>query len=332
MKLLGKKIATPKEKITRIFFATDVHGSEPTFRKFINCHKVYEADVLILGGDITGKMVIPIIRQTDGSHFTEFLGDKLTAKNEEELKSLQKRILTIGAYTTTMDQAEYDALKNDEGKLNSLFEQLMRERIERWLSFAEERLRDTHVMCYITGGNDDTQSTVDLIRDTDHVRNPDNKVVWIDESHEMASLGWGNITPWKTPRECSEEELAQRIAALTSNVTDMKKGIFNFHVPPKDSGLDAAPQLDTSVYPPKPVLKGGRMMMIGAGSTAVREAIEKHEPLLGLHGHIHESKAAVKIGRTLCLNPGSEYGEAVLRGAIVGIGKGKVLQYQFVYG
>ena len=49
--------------------------------------------------------------------------------------------------------------------------------------------------------------------------------------------------------------------------------------------------------------------MIHAGSTAVRASIEKHQPLVGLHGHIHESKGFVTLGRTLCLNPGSEYGK-----------------------
>jgi Icc-related predicted phosphoesterase len=68
------------------------------------------------------------------------------------------------------------------------------------------------------------------------------------------------------------------------------------------------------------------------GSTAVRAAIEEHQPLLSLHGHIHESGGAVRIGRTLAINAGSEYGEGVLRGVLVTVGGGKVLRYQATTG
>jgi Icc-related predicted phosphoesterase len=164
------------------------------------------------------------------------------------------------------------------------------------------------------------------------VKNPDNKVVHIDDIHEMASLGWGNPTPWKTPRECSDDEIGERVDKLIANINDMKNAVFNFHIPPKDSELDDAPQLDTSIYPPRPIYKAGQILTYGAGSQSIRNAIEKHQPLLGLHGHIHESKGARKIGRTLCVNPGSEYGESILRGAIVDIGDNKLANYQFVSG
>jgi hypothetical protein len=321
-----------KEKKTRLFFATDVHGSEPTFKKFVNAGKVYGADALILGGDITGKMITPIVRQLDGTYVSHFLEQKQIVKTEEELKDLEKRILTTGAYTTLMEQKDYDAISGEEKKLDELFRQLMRERLLKWMDLANERLKDTHIVCYMTGGNDDAQDIVDLIKDTDHVRNPDNKVVYIDDIHEMASLGWGNPTPWKTPRECSDEEIGERVEKLVSNVKDMNNAVFNFHIPPKDSELDDAAQLDTSFYPPRPIYKGGQIMTFGAGSQSIRNAIEKRQPLLGLHGHIHESKGARKIGRTLCVNPGSEYGESIIRGAILDIADGKVLNYQFVSG
>lgn len=331
MPLFGKKDKVTEKK-TRIFFATDVHGSEPTFKKFVNAGRVYSADVLVLGGDITGKMITPIVKQSDGSYVSHFLEQKQIVKNDEELKVLEKRILTTGAYTTVMEQKEFETISADEKKLDDLFKRLMRERLSRWIDLTNERLKDTHITCYITGGNDDAQDIVDLIVDTDHVKNPDNKIVRIDDLHEMASLGWGNPTPWKTPRECSDEEIRERVERLVSGIQDMKNAIFNFHIPPKDSELDDAPQLDTSVYPPQPIYKAGQILTYGAGSQSIRNAIEKNQPLLGLHGHIHESKGARKIGRTLCVNPGSEYGESILRGAIIDIADAKVLNYQFVSG
>jgi len=329
--LFGGKEKT-KGKKTRMFFSTDVHGSEPTFKKFVNAGKVYGTDVLVLGGDITGKMITPIVRQPDGSYVSRFLEQKQVVKTEEELKDLEKRILTTGAYTTLVEQKEYEGLSADEKRLDDLFKRLMRERLLRWIDLANERLKDTKIVCYITGGNDDAQEIVDLITDTEHVRNPDNKVVYIDDIHEMASLGWGNPTPWKTPRECSDEEIGDKVERLISSIKDMKNAVFNFHIPPKDSELDDAPQLDTSVYPPQPIYKAGQILTYGAGSQSIRNAVEKHQPLLGLHGHIHESKGARKIGRTLCINPGSEYGESILRGAIIDIADGEVKSYQFVSG
>jgi len=329
--LFGKK-KIAEEKTTKILFATDVHGSEPTFRKFINAGKIYGIDVLILGGDITGKMVIPIIKQLDGTFKSYFLGQEQKAKNEEELVYLEKRILTTGFYPLHVTQKEYEELEANEEKRKKIFDELMQARLRKWMEIAEERLKGTNIVCYITGGNDDEQEVVELIKDGEHVKNPDGKVLYIDDVHEMASLGWGNPTPWNTPRECSEEELKKRIEEMISKIKDMENAIFNFHIPPKDSELDTAPKLDTTVYPPKPVFEGGQMVFYGAGSEAVRKAIEKYQPLLGLHGHIHESKGARKIGRTLCINPGSEYGEGILRAALITIADKKIINYQFVSG
>jgi len=40
-------------------------------------------------------------------------------------------------------------------------------------------------------------------------------------------------------------------------------------------------------------MSGGQMVFAGAGSRAVRNAIEKHQPMLGLHGHIHEAQGVI---------------------------------------
>jgi len=328
--LFGKQKS--QDKKTAILFATDVHGSEPTFKKFINAGKMYGAHALVLGGDITGKMVVPIIEQQDGTYRSYFLGQEQKSKSKEDLVYLEKRILTTGFYSLHTDPKGYEELEASEDKRKKLFDELMRKRLEYWMQLAEERLKGTECICYVTGGNDDEQDVVELIKDTEHVRNPDGKVIHIDEIHEMASLGWGNPTPWKTPRECDDEELARKVEEMISKINDIQNAIFNFHIPPLDSELDTAPKLDTSSYPPKPVVVGGQTVMYGAGSKAIKESIEKHQPLLGLHGHIHESKGTVKIGRTLCMNPGSEYGEGILRAAMITIADKTVVNYQFVSG
>lgn len=322
-----------KKKFTKIFYATDVHGSEICFRKFLSATTHYGAEVLVLGGDVTGKMIIPIIENADGSYRCNFAGKEYVTKTKEETQQIETKIRDSGYYVYHSTSDEAIELQNDKEKLDRLFLNIMKENLLRWVEMAEEHLKGTDTICYITGGNDDHQETLDAIKDSAHVKNPDNKVIRIDEIHEMANLGWGNPTPWNCPRDLSsEEELGRLIEKLIGQVKDMSNCVFNFHVPPIDSGLDSAPMLDSSVFPPKPVIRGGQQVIIGVGSSAIRAAVEKLQPLLVLSGHIHESRGTARVGKTLVLNPGSEYPEGVLRGAIINIGDRKVVSYQLTSG
>lgn len=300
--------------MAKIFFATDLHGSEKCFLKFLNAAKFYIADILIMGGDITGKMLIPVIKQQNGKYHATFLGSKHTISKESELEDLERRIRFAGYYPYLTDVDEMQRLQEDEEKVHSIFVQVMLSTVKRWVDLAEERLKTTGTKIYITGGNDDLSEIEDIIGKSSYIIDPEDKIVRIGEKYEMISTGWSNPTPWKTPRECSEEELWQKIEKMANQVSDARRAIFNLHVPPIDSGLDTCPKLDENL---KPVIAGGEMVMTGGGSSAVRRALETYQPLLGLHGHIHESKGFVKIGQTLCFNPGSEYSEGILRGALI---------------
>jgi Icc-related predicted phosphoesterase len=68
------------------------------------------------------------------------------------------------------------------------------------------------------------------------------------------------------------------------------------------------------------------------GSTAVRDALLGIQPLLGLHGHIHESGGMRRLGRTIAINPGSDYGTGVLNGALITLELDKVSAHQLVRG
>jgi len=313
---------------TRIFFATDLHGSERCFRKFVSAGKFYDANVLIVGGDITGKMIIPIAKQPDGSFTGQLFGVKRVANQEKELLALEDDIRNSGFYPYRTDPEEVKLLAN-EAKIHELFSRLMVETLERWVKLAEKHLKNTGIRCFIMPGNDDSLVIDPEIEKSDFVVNPEGKVVWVDDNHEMISTGYANITPFDCPRDVPEEELAKKIEAMASQVGDMKNCIFNFHCPPYDTQLDAAPKLDQNL---KPVVSGGKIVMYPAGSTSVRRAIEKYQPLLGLHGHIHESRGIFRIGRTICLNPGSEYTEGYLRGAIVNLDRDKVESYTLTSG
>ncbi len=314
---------------TRIFFTTDIHGSEKCFRKFVNAAKFYDANVLVLGGDITGKTVVPIVEQNDGTYTCRFLGNNMRLKTKQEVDDVLKNARDAGYYPYKTTPKEVQEISGEKGKVDALFEKLILESIDDWMRLANERLAGTGVKCYISPGNDDTLAIDSHLVDTGIVFNPEKKVVKIDDHHEMITLGYTNHTPWDSPREVDESKLEAMLEEMNSQVQDMKNCIFNVHCPPINTIIDQAPALDETF---RPIVKGGQVQMTSAGSLAVRRAIEKHQPLVGIHGHIHESHGTVKIGKTQCFNPGSEYTEGILRGLLLDLEDGKIKNYLFTSG
>jgi len=321
-----------KRKFYRIFYSTDVHASEVVFRKFLGTAKFYSVDALVMGGDITGKTVVPLVSNASGNYRFNFQGQEFDEISPTDLGEYEKRIMNAGLYPYRTTESEYDSLRLETGKVSALFDQLMIERLNAWKQLAESNLAPLGVKCYWTGGNDDKQEVLDAVASSEHFVNVDGKIVTLESGHEMLSLGWSTPTPWNTPRECSDEQIGAKLQPLVDAIKNPSTCVFNVHVPPYDTGLDVAPKLDASFDPPKPVVEGGQQVLIPVGSTAVRSIIEKTQPLLMLCGHIHEVKAEVKVNRTMCINPGSEYPAGILRGVIVNLVKDKVLSYQFTSG
>jgi Icc-related predicted phosphoesterase len=313
----------------RIFFVTDIHGSERCFRKFINAAKFYKAQSLILGGDITGKVMIPIVNQGNGRWVADYLGETKEFSKEEKVTEFGKNLAEGGIYTITLTRAEYDEMQARRESIDKAFSETIRSSLERWLELASTRLKDTGAKCYISVGNDDDVIVDEVLnKSEDNVVSCEEKIVHIG-GHEMISFGTSNRTPWNSPREADEPVLKAKLDGMASKLERPEQAIFSIHVPPIDSGIDAAPMVDDNF---KPVMKGGQPVMIPVGSSAVREIIEKYKPLVGLHGHIHESRGIYKLGRTICINPGSEYGQGILRGAIVDLEDNKVADYLLVSG
>jgi Icc-related predicted phosphoesterase len=315
---------------TRIFFATDVHGSEQCFRKFLNAARVYDAQVLILGGDVTGKILVPLVRGEDGRWRGEIYEEQVSAATRDELQALQTRIRTMGRYDVLLTPEEKEHADRHPHGVDALFHRAMRESLERWVALAEERLAGSETPCFMMLGNDDFEDLADTLRGSTTVTNAEDGVFELPGGYELASVGYSTPTPWETPREVPEEVLAEKIEAVLARVRDPEHAIFNFHCPPSDTHLDQAPRLDAEL---RPVVDLSGMQVSSVGSRSVREAIVQSQPLLGLHGHVHESPAGEKLGRTLCVNPGSEYADGILRGAIVDIDREKgVRRWQIVQG
>jgi uncharacterized protein len=319
---------------SRLFFATDLHGSERTFRKFVNCAKFYKVDHIIMGGDIMGKFLVPIVHEHDSHYRMTLQGALEHIEGADALQAVKERIETLGFYHITVEEDELHAMQADQAQIDATFHRLARERIERWIALADERLDGTGVKWYVTGGNDDPPDVLTVFDEveSEHVVNCEGRIVMVDDLFPMANCGYSNPTPWQTPREVDEETLEQLLEKAVQDVDDYTSAIFNLHVPPYDCTLDDCPKLDWSTDPPSPIVVGGVAQSAPAGSTAVRKIIEKYKPLLALTGHIHESRGLVNLGRTTVINPGSEYGEGIIRGCIITLTPGKLVGYQMTAG
>lgn len=298
----------------KLYFATDLHGSTRCFRKFVNAGRFFEADILIMGGDMCGKALVPIVEAASG-RFEVRLSGSVRAVDKDGLAHLCETLVDQGFYPFITTPDEVEGLRSDPVRVSALFSRLMVERAEEWVKLADERLRGTGIVCFLSPGNDDEFAIDDVLTGAEPVVvNPDGRLVELPLGWCMISVGYSNRTPWNTPREVDDSDLGMMITDLVDcSKPDMKHCIFNLHLPPAGTAIDQAPKLDDTL---KPVVKGGQTVWTDAGSQAVRESIERYQPRLSLHGHIHESRGTIRLGKTLCVNPGSEYGEGVLRGAL----------------
>jgi Icc-related predicted phosphoesterase len=311
----------------RVFFATDIHGSETCWRKFLHAAEFYGVDVLVLGGDMTGKGMVAIVAHPDGRYTLDLQGERHEADSAEALRRCQALVRERGLYPFVATPEELAELREDDAALDALFARQIRETVERWVTIAEERL-DPGVRCFVCPGNDDDRDIDDLLAQSERLQLGEGCALDVAHGYQVVSTGWTNPTPWDTHREEPEEALARRIAAAFEGATAPPERILcNFHCPPHGTSLDEAPALDEQLR----MVAGGRSIA-HVGSTAVRDALDRVQPLLALHGHVHESRAATRLGRTLILNPGSSYEMGVLQGAVVTIDGPDRLRYQLTAG
>ena len=313
--------------MTKLFFATDIHGSDICWNKFLNAGKFYEADVLILGGDMTGKAVVPFIHQGGKNYRVTLLEQEFDITNDDELLQMKKKVRSRGYYPYLTTPDEMSELEQDPSRVHQIFLQEVLGVVQQWMDLADKKLDGTDMKVYCSPGNDDMDEVDEIVRSSRRVLLVEGQVTPLDEHHEMIASGWSNRTPWDTHREEDEDQLQVRYEAMISKLRDPRNAVFNIHVPPYKSGLDEAPELDKDL---RPVLAGQSLQPVG--STALREVIRKHQPLLGLHGHIHEGRGTTRIGKTLCINPGSMYEQGTLLGTIVKLGKNKIENYVLTTG
>jgi uncharacterized protein len=316
------------EEAVTIYYASDVHGSDVCWRKFLRAGTFYKAHALVMGGDLTGKAIVPVARQVDGRHTARFLSEDRVARDDEELGELLDAIRLNGMYPWVAPAGEIAAMGGDADAQARLFDTVIADEVRRWVDLADERLTDGAPEAYVIAGNDDPWYVDDVLRDSDRLTFCDDQIVQLGE-HEMISLSLANPTPWDSPRELPEDELYQRLHGLAEQLQSPRTAIFNLHVPPYDSGLDRAVEIDDEL---RIKVSGGSTNEVPVGSTAVRQIIEEYQPALALHGHIHESRGATRIGETLAINSGSEYNTGRIHGVVVHLLPDRVGKHQFVIG
>lgn len=311
-----------------IFFASDLHGSTVCFKKFVNGAKFYGANVLVMGGDLTGKAVMPIAEQPDRTYLAYQHGQDVRLKTKEEVDEFIKRVTNMGFYPTVVSEEEFQNLSNDPQGQQALFKKLVVERVREWADYAGEKLKGTEIPLITAPGNDDFWEIDEVLEGSPHVQYHEMQVTEI-KGYQMLHCGGSNKTPWDTEREYTEEEYAERFASLIPQVHDMSKCIFNVHVPPHGTVLDTCPKLDENL---QVVFEMGNPVQMHAGSTTLHSVIKQEQPLLGLHGHIHEGRGNIKIGKTVCVNPGSVYPEGILQGVLIKLSNGEVKNAQLTQG
>jgi len=313
-----------------IFFATDIHGSETCWRKFLNAGKAYHADVLIMGGDLTGKRIVPIYRKQN-SWQTTWKDTLYDLETQADLDGLISTIRAPGAYPYITTHDEMEAVFGDPDAERQLFTRLKAEVLQKWMSLADERLAGTGIRCFIMAGNDDPYELDEVLKSAHSVVNADQITVQFTDKMAMLSFGASTTTPWNSPRELTEDAYLQQIEPLVLQLAAPQGAIFNFHNPPYNSEIDVALKLDSDLH--VQYRSTGEAIYTPVGSQSVRTIIENYQPLLGLHGHVHEGRGKYKIGRTVGFNPGSDYTEGVLRGVLIRVSDEKgLMDYTFTMG
>ncbi len=270
--------------------------------------KRLSVDVLFLSGDLTGKAIVPIVRI--GDHYvSKFFGADYTL-TEPEVAGFEQKVRNVGYYYYVCSKEEYEDLREAPGAIDKLFDSAMRKQLEEWIKKLDEVLPKT-LRVIMNPGNDDHFSVDDVLKNSERIMYTEGKVAEIDDTHKMISCEWVNTTPWSSPRECSEEELEKKLRLEFQKIASTEKLVCDIHVPPFGTQLDLAPKLDKNL---KPKTFFGQPVMVHVGSKAVLKVLKELQPKLTLHGHIHESAGTCRIGRTLCVNPGSEYVEGIMHG------------------
>ena len=300
-----------------IFYVADIHGSDVCFRKWLNAAGFYGADVLIIGGDLTGKVLLPIYpaRGRSGAWTATWKERVHRLETRAEVDELIRLARNDGAYGFVTTAEEIAEIGGSIERERAVFGRLKLEALESWLALADERLADRRTRAFVMAGNDDPPEIDELLAAARSLIDVQGQTTELAPGILMASRGESTPTPWHTPREVPDPDLGDLVRNVVRDLPAGGTTIWNLHMPPFDTGVDRAPRLDESLHVQYDGT--GEPVMVPVGSHAIRDLIADRQPTVALHGHIHEGRGRYRIGTTVGFNPGSQYQDGVLQGLLL---------------
>lgn len=306
---------TKGEDLT-IFHVADIHGSDVCFRKWMNAGRFYGADVLVIGGDLTGKILLPIYQRGPNEGWTAtWQGRQVVLETRREVDELVTTARATGAYGYVTTQDEIAEIRASPDLERAVFTRLKLEALGSWVRLADERLADQRVRALVMAGNDDPPEIDEVLAASTALEDVGGRVVELAAGITMASVGESTPTPWHTPREMPDADLGSKVMETVASMPAGGTSIWNLHMPPRKTGIDEAAVLDADLR--VQYTGSGEPKMQPVGSESIRDLIERTQPTLALHGHIHEGRGRYRLGRTVGANPGSQYQDGVLMGVLV---------------
>lgn len=300
----------------RLLFTSDLHGSTLCFRKAISAAIETDSLALVLGGDLSGKTMTPVVRQISGVWEAWFGEGRETVEGASALIELESAISATGSYPIRLTQDEFLHLESSKGAQREHFARAMKGRLEQWLHEAEETLGRRNIGLHLICGNDDLEELDDVINASNYATNLEKEGAEV-AGCELVGDSSANITPFcGCPRDRAESVIEERLRTRISVLQHPDSSVLVTHVPPFGTGIDNAVELDEQL---RQRTAAGSSILKPAGSTAVRKIIEEIQPALSLHGHIHESPGFARLGRTLSCNPGSEYSNGITRCVLISL-------------
>ena len=187
-----------------------MHGSDVCWRKFLNAAGFYGVDTLIMGGDLCGKGLTPVVRENGGWKLP-LAGEERYVSTRGGARGAGRARAAVGPLSPPDEpRRNSTASRPTRRALDEMFETALVEGVRRWMEMADERLENSESIAYVMPGNDDPWAIDAALADRSRVVACDDKIVRVGE-HEMLSLGWANETPWHTDRELDEPALYERI-------------------------------------------------------------------------------------------------------------------------
>ena len=308
--------------MTRLFYATDLQGSEHCWNKFLMAGEIHRADTLILGGTLLAQGVHCLVKSR-GSTWSSRLGRRvLEARTRHELEQLENHVRNRGLYPYRTTEQERLQLEKSPQLFKTVYQRLAVQTLTRWISQARELCRQAGRRVYLT-----PHSIAPVLPGTLE-GDCNGDIVWaqqgvfqLDPDHQLLSHACTHHTPFDCAEAAEDDTLISSLDTLVRQLDDVYNAVFSFHAPPHDSGLDHAPE------------PGRAASLFPIGSRAVRWVIETHQPLLSLHGMVPvPGRRFARIGRTLCVNPGSFCSDSVLSGMLFVLDRTGIRSFQPVQG